>query len=77
MRDIKIGEKYKHFKGDTVEVLMIAKHSETLEELIIYSHNNECWARPKDMFLDETDISNRSDNITHQKYRFELIEEEK
>lgn len=29
-------EKYQHYKGSTVEVIGVAKHSETLEELVVY-----------------------------------------
>ena len=70
---IKVGQKYRHFKGFELEVLMIAKNTETLENMIIYEHSNQIWARPESMFLSKEDISNRVDNITHQKYRFELI----
>ena len=56
---MKIG-KYKHFKGGIVEVVGIAHHSETLEELIVYKALYECktfgkdslWIRPKKMFLE-------------------------
>lgn len=44
--------KYVHFKGRVYDVLGIAKHSETLEELVLYTHNNEYWVRPKKMFLE-------------------------
>ena len=71
-----IGKKYRHFKGNVYTILHIAKHSETLEELVIYERDNKVWARPLSMFLDNEDISNRPDNVTGQKYRFELIEEE-
>ena len=74
---IGIRQKYRHFKGDIVEILNIATHSETLEKMIVYEHNNKVWVRPIDMFLSKEDISTRKDNVTHQKYRFELIEEEK
>ncbi|MBQ7141284.1 MAG: DUF1653 domain-containing protein [Bacilli bacterium] len=74
---IKIGQKYKHFKGDVVEILNVATHSETLENMIVYEHNNKVWVRPESMFFSKEDISTRKDNVTHQKYRFELIEEEK
>lgn len=71
-----VGQKYRHFKGNVITILNIAKHSENLEELVIYEHDNTVWARPLSMFLDKEDISSRADNVTKQKYRFELIEEE-
>jgi len=73
---IKPGQKYRHFKGHVSTILNIAKHTESLEELVIYEHDNTVWARPLSMFMDKEDISNRPDNVTGQKYRFELIEEE-
>jgi len=76
MEDIVIkGTKYQHFKGSIMEVVDIAKNSETLEEMVIYKHDNELWVRPMSMFLSKEDISGRSDNITGQKYRFEKIKE--
>ncbi len=52
---MKLG-KYKHFKGKFYEVIGLAKHSETQEELVIYyDENKQLWARPKSMFLEEID----------------------
>lgn len=53
MREVKLGT-YRHFKGHLCEVIGAAKHTETLEELVIYRHNEtgELWARPKKMFLE-------------------------
>ncbi len=71
---------WKHFKGFTVFVLAVAKHSETNEELVIYycyndnediKHNDGIYARPINMFLSEVD-HNKYPNIK-QKYRFEEI----
>lgn len=54
---------YKHFKGMIVEVIGIALHSETMEEMVVYTHTdsvkgkeaNSMWVRPADMFLEEVD----------------------
>lgn len=66
---IRLG-KYRHYKGNMYEVVGIAKHSETLEELVIYCAlygKNELWARPIEMFLDEVEIDGT------KVPRFELI----
>ena len=52
MEDIKIG-RYRHFKGNEYEVLGIARHSETEEEMVIYrALYGECglWVRPASMW---------------------------
>ncbi len=43
---------YRHFKGGMYEVLGIAIHSETEEEMVIYRSlkNNSLWVRPKKMW---------------------------
>ncbi len=59
MTELKLG-KYKHFKGLLVEVIGIAKHSETLEDLVVYRKlqdfgefkKGSLWFRPKGMFLE-------------------------
>lgn len=77
MERVEVGRKYRHFKGIEIEVLGIAKHSETLENLVVYTHlgTGDMWARPEDMFLSEEDVSQKAGNTTGQKHRFELIEE--
>lgn len=57
-KELKIG-KYKHFKGNFYEVLGIARHSETLEELVVYKAlygTGELWARPRKMFLETVEF---------------------
>lgn len=73
---IEIGSKWQHFKGDIMEVFAIAKHSETLEDMVIYKHLDTIWARPIASFLSEEDVRERKDNVTHQTYRFEKIRKE-
>lgn len=52
-----IGGLYKHYKGNKYKVHGIVKHSESLEELVLYEtlYENELgkmWVRPKEMFLE-------------------------
>ena len=52
MSEIKIG-KYRHFKGNEYEVVGIAKHSETLEEMVVYRAlygDGGMWVRPAEMW---------------------------
>lgn len=70
MRKVKIG-KYRHFKGNIITVLYLAKDTETLEDLVVYEHDNQIWVRPKKMFLSEVDHEKYPD--VKQKYRFEEI----
>lgn len=49
---------YQHYKGNKYLVLGIAKHSETLEDLVVYCtlYENEksaLWVRPLKMFLED------------------------
>lgn len=53
---IKLG-KYRHFKGNEYMVLGVAKHSETLEEFVVYealydNPKGRLWIRPLEMFLE-------------------------
>ena len=62
MRELKIGGIYQHYKGNLYKVLMVAKHSETEEELVIYEalyENGGIWARPKTMFLEQVIINGK------------------
>ena len=73
-RTVKVGQKYRHFKGYICEVLLLAKDSETTEDVVVYNHDGQNWVRPLAMFLSEVDHEKYPD--VKQKYRFELIEEE-
>ncbi len=49
---IKAG-RYRHFKGNEYEVLYIAKHSETLEDMVVYKAlygEGGIWVRPAKMW---------------------------
>lgn len=69
---------YRHYKGKLYEVLGVARHSETLEELVLYKAlyetefgKDSLWVRPKAMFL-ETVVVN-SENVP----RFAFVEASK
>lgn len=57
MQSIKIGKTYKHYKGNLYKIIGFAKHSETLEDLIIYQSEKtgEFWARPYKMWNETVD----------------------
>lgn len=61
--NLKLG-KYKHYKGKEYEVVGIARHSETLEELVVYkalyqNNGENLWVRPLKMFLEEVEIEGK------------------
>ncbi len=59
--------KYQHYKKHLVEVLGIARHSETLEELVVYKKlanfrgfkKGSLWVRPKKMFLEKVEVNGK------------------
>ncbi len=73
--EIKPHDKFRHFKGFIIEVVCVCKHSETLEDMVVYIHDGSYWVRPLSMFIEKVDVRNRQDNVTGQKYRFEKIGE--
>ena len=55
--EIKLG-KYRHFKGKEYEVIGVAKHSETLEEYVVYRAlygDGGIWVRPASMWNEEVE----------------------
>ena len=47
--------RYRHYKGNEYTVLGVARHSETLEELVVYRQeygDHGLWVRPARMFLE-------------------------
>ena len=62
---------YRHFKGNLYQLLEIAKHSETMEEFVVYKAlygEQGVWIRPLAMF--EETIKRDGVNLK----RFEFIE---
>ena len=65
---------YKHYKGTIYEVIGVARHSETLEALVVYKatyqpEGENLWVRPLSMFTEFVMV----DGL--EKKRFEKIRE--
>ena len=57
MQNIEIGKTYKHYKGNLYKIIGFAKHSETMEDMIVYQsiENNAIWVRPYSMWNEIVD----------------------
>lgn len=68
MENFKKG-KYKHFKGKEYELLHVARHSETMEEMVVYRAlygENGVWVRPASMWNEEV----LRDGKTYKRFTF-------
>lgn len=64
--------RYRHYKGNLYEVIEVARHSETEEEMVVYRKlygDNSLWVRPLGMFMETVVIDGRAVP------RFEWIED--
>lgn len=60
--EVKIGGKYRHYKGMEYMVHNLVRHSETLEWMVYYeclyeNPKGKFWVRPKDMFEQDVQIN--------------------
>ena len=68
--DTIIPGKYRHFKGNEYEAISVARHSETMEAMVVYRAlygDHGIWVRPADMWNETIE----RDGKTYQ--RFEKI----
>ncbi len=60
--EIKIG-RYQHYKGKPYQVLGVARHSETLESMVVYQKlydDQSLWVRPFAMFVGDVVVDGNS-----------------
>lgn len=66
---------YRHYKGNFYRVHRLVKHSETLEDLVLYealydNPRGHWWVRPAGMFAEEVEVDGQ------KRPRFELVKAE-
>lgn len=63
MRQVVLNGIYRHYKGNYYKVLHMAKHSETLEDMVVYQAQygeKGIWVRPLAMFLESVCIDGKN-----------------
>jgi len=68
-QEITVGKIYRHYKGNLYKIIAFGKHSETVEDMIVYQSvkTGDIWVRPREMWNNVID-----ENGT---LRFILVEE--
>jgi hypothetical protein len=54
--------RYRHYKGGEYEVIGVARHSETLEPVVVYRplyNDSGLWVRPHAMFFGDIEVDGR------------------
>ena len=65
---LKKGDQYRHYKKGTIYTIIdIARHTETLEELVVYTDGEKTWVRPIVLFLSPATDENGQNIIRFQK----------
>ena len=62
---VKVGEGYRHYKGNKYYILAVGKHSETLEEMVVYislyeNSESQVWVRPLKMFVETVRVGSKT-----------------
>ena len=66
--EIRMG-KYRHFKGNEYELIGTARHSETLEEMVVYRAlygEGGLWVRPAAMWTETVE----RDGVSYQRFTY-------
>ena len=55
--------KYRHYKNKEYEVIGVATHSETMEQLVVYRKlydDHSLWVRPYEMFIGDVEVDGKT-----------------
>ena len=69
MNELVIGGRYRHYKGNEYTVLGVARHSETLEEMVVYRAlygEGGLWVRPAAMWTETVE----RDGVSYQRFTY-------
>ena len=57
MQEITVGKRYRHYKGNIYKIIALAKHSESVEDMIVYQSEKtgDIWVRPMKMWNEIVD----------------------
>ena len=61
--------RYRHYKGSDYQVIGVAQHSETGEQLVVYRTlygDFDLWVRPVSMFIEQVQV----DDVAIQRFTF-------
>ena len=71
--NLQINGIYQHYKGNRYEVIATARHSETLEDMVVYKMlygDFSLWVRPLTMFLEDVTITIDGTPKTQPRFAF-------
>ncbi len=61
--------RYRHYKGKDYQVIGVARHSETEEQLVVYRTlygDQDLWVRPLSMFSEQVEV----DGVAYPRFTF-------
>ena len=68
---MEVGSRYRHYKGNLYQVIALAKHSETLEDMVVYQAlygEYGVWCRPASMWSELVNGKLRFEKVADMKF---------
>lgn len=55
--ELKPGQIWKHYKGNDYKIIVLGKHSETAEDMVVYKqlHSDKIYIRPMNLFFQDVE----------------------